>query len=238
MKYSAVLFDLDGTLRANLPEKIEAFVAYAGRAGLALDAGQVATCERQAHRYWSSADVDADMARFDKRGFWVNYNEVLLRSMRVAPTRALAEAIEDMFVDHDPVDVVYADARPVITALRNMGITVGLVTNRDHDVSELLESYGLLELFHFTLTAAQAGSFKPEPGIFQKALALAGGVDPSKALYIGDNYYADIVGARNIGMDAVLLDPRRIFIDLDVPMRIRHLREVLSFVDTDTIETT
>lgn len=80
-RYAAVLFDLDGTLRANQPEGVEAFVEYAGRVGLALTEHQIKICEREAHRYWASARVDTDIARFDQRGFWVNYNQLLLDGM-------------------------------------------------------------------------------------------------------------------------------------------------------------
>jgi phosphoglycolate phosphatase-like HAD superfamily hydrolase len=40
-QYRAILFDLDGTLRANQPEGFEAFIEYAGRVGLALSDSQI-----------------------------------------------------------------------------------------------------------------------------------------------------------------------------------------------------
>ena len=49
--YKAILFDLDGTLRANQPEGFEAFVIYAGQVGLTLSEEQIKICEREAHRY-------------------------------------------------------------------------------------------------------------------------------------------------------------------------------------------
>jgi phosphoglycolate phosphatase-like HAD superfamily hydrolase len=52
--YDAVLFDLDGTLRSNQPDSVEAFIEYASRVGLALSEAQMHICEREAHRYWAS----------------------------------------------------------------------------------------------------------------------------------------------------------------------------------------
>ena len=72
-KYKAILFDLDGTLRANLPEGFEVFVEYAALVGIQLDDEQMRAVEREAHRYWANAvQVDNDLMRYDKREFWVN----------------------------------------------------------------------------------------------------------------------------------------------------------------------
>ena len=50
-KYKTILFDLDGTLRANLPEGFEVFVEYAAMVGIQLDDEQMKAVEREAdHR--------------------------------------------------------------------------------------------------------------------------------------------------------------------------------------------
>src|SRR5512140_2435012 len=83
-KYQAILFDLDGTLRANMPEGVEAFIEYAARVGIALTAAQVEAIEREVHRYWADGALVTDhLARYDQRGFWVNYNRVLLASVGI-----------------------------------------------------------------------------------------------------------------------------------------------------------
>ena len=43
------------------------------------------------------------------------------------------------------------------------------------------------------------------------ALQMAGDLSPTQVVYVGDNYYADVVGALNVGMDAILVDPHDIF---------------------------
>jgi putative hydrolase of the HAD superfamily len=50
------------------------------------------------------------------------------------------------------------------------------------------------------------GIEKPDPRIFAMALALAD-VAPDEALYVGDLYPVDVVGARRAGLEPVLLDP-------------------------------
>jgi len=53
--------------------------------------------------------------------------------------------------------------------------------------------------------SAYAGCHKPHPGIFRQALAQMA-LSPDQALYVGDSYPHDVVGARNAGLDVVLVD--------------------------------
>jgi len=48
-------------------------------------------------------------------------------------------------------------------------------------------------------------------------------------VYVGDNYFADVIGALNVGMDAILIDPRDVFARY-YPARVKRLREVLDLV--------
>jgi HAD superfamily hydrolase (TIGR01549 family) len=228
-EYSAIFFDLDGTLRASMPEGFEAFVEFAGRVGVALTSQQVAACEREAHRYWSSARVDADMARFDGRAFWVHYNGVLLQALGVVDCDGCAARIQDLFDHYDPIDVLFGDARYVLKTLRAAGYTLALVSNRDDDLGPIVEKYGLAEFFDALLWGGLAKSYKPDAGIFKQALALCGLTDPKRVLYIGDNYFADVVGATQVGMDALLIDPRGVYAGM-YEKRVRQLRDVLGYV--------
>jgi putative hydrolase of the HAD superfamily len=76
---------------------------------------------------------------------------------------------------------------------------------------------GLFEFFDFTLVAGEVNAWKPDPRIFQEALQRTGS-RPDKTLYVGDNYFADVVGSRRAGLRPVLLDPERIFIEADCPV--------------------
>jgi HAD superfamily hydrolase (TIGR01549 family) len=233
-KYTAVLFDLDGTLRASLPEGFEAFVEFAGRVGLSLNNEQVATVEREAHRYWGGRQVDKDMIRYDQRKFWINYNQLLLSKIGAADCADCAERINDLFDEYEPVDVIFADSRIVLKALRERGFIIGLVSNREGDLWPLMESYGLDQYFHFTLAGGEIKSYKPDERIFLKALEMASQAHGATltvrdALYVGDNYFADVEGSRGVGMDSVLIDHRNVFAGFEA-VRVKRLRDVLNCV--------
>ena len=55
------------------------------------------------------------------------------------------------------------------------------------------------------MISAFVGVEKPDPGIFRAALGAAG-VEPARALMVGDDRAADYDGARAVGMEAVLID--------------------------------
>ena len=60
--------------------------------------------------------------------------------------------------------------------------------------------------FEFVIDSGEVGVEKPDPRIFQIALERMG-VSAADALYVGDLYEVDVVGARAAGLDVVLLDP-------------------------------
>ncbi|MBN2463475.1 MAG: HAD hydrolase-like protein, partial [Dehalococcoidia bacterium] len=70
---------------------------------------------------------------------------------------------------------------------------------------------------------------KPNPEIFQAALKKAK-VKPEEVIYTGDQYDLDIVGARGVGMKALLIDRNDYFPDITDCPRIRSLAEVTKYI--------
>lgn len=88
--------------------------------------------------------------------------------------------------------------------LRAAGLRLAVVSNSDGRVEEALAAAGILDRFELVLDSALVGVEKPDPAIFRAALG-ALGVAPGEALYVGDLYDVDVVGARAAGIEAVLL---------------------------------
>jgi HAD superfamily hydrolase (TIGR01509 family) len=217
-----LLFDLDGTLRHNDPNGYETFVGYLAELGHPLPPDTVRAGHRWTHYYWSIApEMRQDLADHggETPGFWTCYTERQLRAVGFdGQAPALAQAITGLFNEryrarhHVPEDVV-----PTLTRLRERGHTLGLVSNRRDPLDDLAFELGLAGLFDFTLSAGQAGSWKPDAGIFRHAVGLAGS-RPEQVAYIGDNYYADILGAEAAGLHPILIDPLGIFPEAQCPV--------------------
>jgi HAD superfamily hydrolase (TIGR01509 family) len=95
--------------------------------------------------------------------------------------------------------VLYDDVLPAIKRLKKAGFTLGLVSNISMD------RVGLERYLDITVTAKDVGVGKPDPIIFTAALQQTNLI-ASEAIYLGDQYNIDIVGARKAGMEAILID--------------------------------
>ena len=106
-----------------------------------------------------------------------------------------------------PGTVVFSDVLPMLKTLRDSGVKLGIVTNASQPMSlrdAELAAHGLIEFFpDCRLAAADAGFLKPHPRIFAEALSRMG-TAPTETIFVGDNPVADIKGALDAGMRAVL----------------------------------
>jgi putative hydrolase of the HAD superfamily len=96
--------------------------------------------------------------------------------------------------------------REALGRLRAAGLRLGIVSNSDGRVEEALAASGMRDLFDVVIDSGLVGVEKPDPAIFRAALD-ALGIGPEEALYVGDLYEVDVVGARAAGIEAVLLAP-------------------------------
>lgn len=212
----AILFDLDGTLRHNEPDGFLMFAQCLAELGVTLTPEQLAHGERWTHYYWSVApelQEDIETLGPDTPEFWQRYAERQVAAFNLEGQTALAHQVNALFAErYKPVNRVPEDVAPTLRRLREAGYILGLVSNRVGPLEGVAVELGLAEFMHFTLSAGQVGAWKPAPEIFLRALALAG-CAPAEAAYVGDNYYADIEGARGAGLCPILIDPRGLFAD-------------------------
>jgi putative hydrolase of the HAD superfamily len=96
-------------------------------------------------------------------------------------------------------------AKEVLGRLRGR-FKLAVISNADGKVEEALEEKGLKCFFDFVLDSAVVGIEKPDPRIFELGLRKAG-VKAEEAVYVGDIFSVDILGARRAGIRGILLDP-------------------------------
>lgn len=161
--------------------------------------------------------------------FWVHYLKRKLWAAGLNETEAaeIAPEIQPILDEkHKPTLIVPDDVRPTLKSLHAKGYKMGMVTNRSGSVEGELKEHGFYAFFDFQFTAGEVDSWKPDPGIFEHALYLAESSSDSTA-YIGDNFYTDVIGARNSGIYPILMDPRDVFPEADCQV-IRSIGDLLS----------
>jgi putative hydrolase of the HAD superfamily len=101
---------------------------------------------------------------------------------------------------------VSPETAPALRVLSSRGYRLAVISNADGRVEGLIRDAGLRDFFEFVMDSAVEGVEKPDPEIFLRACERLD-VAPADSLYVGDLYPVDVVGARNAGMEAVLMDP-------------------------------
>jgi len=211
----SILFDLDGTLRHHIPEGGDLFTDHAISLGLSIDEEDRLRAKRWEHYYFaSSPEIKADSDLFkEKDKFWVVFGKRRLIALGCSSQQAeeLAPRFSAFMRDnYKPQVHVPVESRPLLSTLKDAGFILGVVSNRDTVFNEELNRMDLAQYFHFTLAGGEIKSFKPEAGIFEEALRRAGTSAP-ETMYVGDNYFADVVGSLRAGLRPVLYDPNGVF---------------------------
>lgn len=215
-KIKAILFDLDGTLRFNLPAPGEVFIEHVRSLGIQASEEQRIISERWEYQYFaSSLEVQEDYVKYkdDRKAFWINFTKRRLLSLEthIDQVDELALKVSDhMDVFYKPQAHIPDEVHALLKHLQESGYVLGVVSNRDVSFQEELRELKLDSYFQFTVAAGEVQSYKPDLLIFQHALGLSG-TSASETMYVGDNYYADIVGALQAGLLPVLYDPTGLF---------------------------
>jgi putative hydrolase of the HAD superfamily len=138
------------------------------------------------------------------RETWRAFFADVASRLAVRDPHALVAALES--VPFDPsAYAAFPDAAPALLMLRDRGLRLGVVSNGDHAVEAILERLGLRTLLDEVVVSAEVGAGKPDPAIFEHALARLG-VPAESALYAGDDPGLDVAAAEAAGLTGVLVD--------------------------------
>ena len=113
------------------------------------------------------------------------------------------ERVFDVFAD--PASwTLYPEVLPTLTELRSRGLELGIVSNFDSRLFNVLRGLGIADHFDTVTISSLAHAAKPSPKIFELALEKHA-VDAADAMHVGDSITDDAEGARKAGITAVLL---------------------------------
>ena len=230
-----IIFDLDGTLRHSMPSADDVQFRIANAIGAVDNPDLQVLGARWAHYYWAqSVEMVQDLEQYGDRSveFWIQYGIRYLQALKVPQQKAAELApqmVTQMDDEYSPENIVYPCVYDTLKKLKEGGLTLGVVSNRSKPCQAECEELGLLAYFDFAYVAAEVNAWKPDPRIFDRALGISGS-SPERTVYVGDNYYADIQGAQNAGLQPVLLDEKGLFPEADclVIERVEDLVEKLN----------
>jgi len=103
-----------------------------------------------------------------------------------------------------------------IGQLRERGLRTGILSNLPIPLGERLRGNGLLEHFDHVTFSYELGCTKPDPRIYEHAVAGLG-IAPEEALFLDDRP-ENVEGARRVGLESELYKSWEVFA-ADVPQR-------------------
>jgi len=123
---------------------------------------------------------------------------------------AYAEKIAQLLWDAQPTHNLWrkpiAGMFELVAELREKQVPVGIISNSEGHLAELVGELGQSALFPVIIDSGRVGVDKPDPRIFQLA-ADALGVPLREIVHVGDAWEADVLGARAVSAKAVWYAP-------------------------------
>ncbi|PYY11914.1 MAG: hypothetical protein DMG61_17640 [Acidobacteria bacterium] len=216
MPIEVVFFDVGNTLLFPDHEKT---LAPLWNRGIHPTEAQLFAAERVARQ---DMDLIVSQTRKVDQQYWETYYAHLLRTLKVNDISLRLELVSLARTSSN-----WSRMRPgTIEVLESMKekFRLAVISNSDGHMADRLATVGLGKYFEHVIDSGNVGYEKPAPQIFQAALA-AMGVLADRALYLGDIYSIDYLGAQKVGMSAMLMDVAGVYATRNLP-RIESLLDL------------
>lgn len=197
MRPRAILFDYGGTLDGPASHWLPRFLQLYHDAGLDL------TFERFRGAFDHATRCgyrDPTVATFDLQGLVEFHVARQLEHLDLGPNGVAARVVHAFM---RASRVALADSRAVLGRLYGR-IALGVVSNFYGNVERILDDAGFTGLLDAVVDSARVGVSKPDPAIFALALRQLD-CEPAEALYVGDSFEKDVIGARAAGLRSAWL---------------------------------
>lgn len=121
-------------------------------------------------------------------------------------SNAVVDTLSEAYITHlSSFNYVFDGTHDILKYLKEK-YQLHIITNGFEEVQEKkMKASSIIHYFNTITNSEMVGVKKPNPKIFNHALALAN-ANPKESVMIGDNLEADIEGAQNIGMQTILFD--------------------------------
>jgi putative hydrolase of the HAD superfamily len=201
----AVFFDAVGTLIHPAPTPADAYHLIGSRYGSRLPLAEVrvrfAAAFRAEEQFDAGRQHRTDEERERQR--WRRIVGAILDDVNDPPT-----CFRDLYEHFARPDAwrSEAGAGELLAALRSAGYVVGVASNFDHRLRDVLAGFVDWPPLDYVAISSEIGWKKPAAGYFAGLSAMTG-LSPAEILLVGDDLDNDFHGARAAGLHALLLDP-------------------------------
>lgn len=225
----ALTFDMDGTL-VHLPGRLpEDWLLHVyRRLGLQFKPQQVRQVYGEAERLWR-ATTRRELGV--TRASLVAWNRLILEKLGVKEQPAvLAQQVQSTWESQE--DLLFPEVPAVLAELQRRGLRLGIVTHRFPEaIMSSLARHGIKKYFQ-CIVHPQDGftdQGKYDPQLWRQVIRSLD-LPVERILHVGDDYEADLLGARSQGLQALLIDRYERFAQLPAEQKIENLRELPALI--------
>lgn len=230
----AIFFDWFNTLARYEPPREELHSQALREFGIEVSPEKILPGVLTADTYFFDENANSPVEKRDRKEraeVYTRYQKIILSEAGVKADQELlakvANKVEQLF--KGITFTLFDDVLSTLETLKEQRFTLGLLTNLAQDMSPLCHKLGLESYLDFVVTSQQVGADKPEPPIFLAALDRAK-VEASQAVHVGDQYKLDVVGARRVGINPILIDRYDLYPEVSDCSRIRDLTELAQYL--------
>ena len=226
----AVFFDWFNTLARFEPSRQELYGQAFRKFGVELSPKDVIRGILTADRYYFEENTKSPVGKRssqEQMEVYVHYPQAILAEAGVNAPQELPLKILQMVAEQfkGSTFTLFDDVISTLETLKQQKLILGLLTNATKDMISVHHRLGLESYLNFVVTSEEAGANKPNPLIFLAALDQAR-VNAAEAVYIGDQYELDVVGARGVGIAPILIDRYDVYPEVSDCPRIHSLAEL------------
>lgn len=205
MKIEAILFDSSGTLMAAQPSYYRLWIKTFEKYGITIDEAGLGQAFAKARKSDHQRYPEQENTGRPTPTWFRDFNREGIKATEI-PLNAESVLVTLEDVLNSPSNwKVFPDVIPALSILKETGYKMGVISNWDWRLPELLDNMNLGDFFEVKISSSSAGFPKPRREVFLHALDKIGSA-PENTVYIGDTYDSDILGALNAGLKAIFLD--------------------------------
>jgi len=230
----AIFFDWFNTLARYEPPREELHSQALKEFGIERSPEEILPGVLAADSYFFEENANSSVEKRDSKRrveVYAHYQQIVLTKAGVEADQELLakvmKKIGELF--EGTTFALFDDVLSTLKILKQQNFILGLLTNLAKDMGPICRKLGLESYLDFVVTSEEAGADKPNPPIFQVALRQAK-VDASEAIHVGDQYKIDVVGARGVGINPILIDRYNLYPEFSDCPRIRNLTELARYL--------
>jgi HAD superfamily hydrolase (TIGR01549 family) len=203
----AIFLDVGNTLRILLkeePHRAAARKEIASLVGTQVDPGEFCAELDSRYKVYRKWAFD-NLVEASEKELWTRWLLPDFPETQIAP---LSAPLTYQFRQSMGRRVMAEGGKDTVIELYNRGYIMGIITNviTEREIPEWLDEDGLTKYFKSVVLSSVFGKRKPDVSIYLEAARRAE-VDPSKCVYIGDNFSRDVEGTRKAGFGMVIILP-------------------------------